>query len=173
MKKVLRCAVYTRKSSDEGLEQEFNSLDAQYEACAAYAISQRHEGWVLLPDRYDDGGFSGGNMQRGGLQRLLADVAAMVERVFGDRPEPEPAGDEPPATLAQAEAAPPDAAPAVELAAPTEESSPVAQTVELSPTRLTESAGSSREPSPAMPEQQPEPGGGTPVRRRHGRAVPQ
>ncbi|RVQ67537.1 recombinase family protein [Croceicoccus ponticola] len=74
--KVLRCAVYTRKSTEDGLEQEFNSLDAQYEACAAYAVSQRHEGWLLLPDRYDDGGFSGGNMQRQGLQRLLADVAA-------------------------------------------------------------------------------------------------
>ncbi len=74
--KVLRCAVYTRKSTEDGLEQEFNSLDAQYEACAAYAVSQRHEGWVLLPGRYDDGGFSGGNMQRQGLQRLLAEVAA-------------------------------------------------------------------------------------------------
>ncbi len=72
----LRCAVYTRKSTEDGLEQEFNSLDAQYEACSAYALSQRHEGWTLLPDRYDDGGFSGGNMQRPGLVRLLADVAA-------------------------------------------------------------------------------------------------
>lgn len=74
--KPLRCAVYTRKSTEDGLEQEFNSLDAQYEACAAYAVSQRHEGWQLLPDRYDDGGFSGGNMRRPGLARLLADVAA-------------------------------------------------------------------------------------------------
>jgi site-specific DNA recombinase len=74
--KVLRCAVYTRKSTEDGLEQEFNSLDAQYEACAAYAVSQRYEGWLLLPERYDDGGFSGGNMQRSGLQRLLAEVAA-------------------------------------------------------------------------------------------------
>lgn len=74
--KVLRCAVYTRKSTEDGLDQEFNSLDAQYEACAAYAVSQRHEGWVLLTDRYDDGGFSGGNMDRPGLKRLLADVAA-------------------------------------------------------------------------------------------------
>lgn len=72
--KLLRCAVYTRKSTEDGLEQEFNSLDAQYEACAAYALSQRHEGWLLLKDRYDDGGFSGGNMERPGLQRLLADV---------------------------------------------------------------------------------------------------
>lgn len=74
--KVLRCAVYTRKSTEDGLDQEFNSLDAQYEACAAYAVSQRHEGWVLLPERYDDGGSSGGNMQRQGLQRLLSEVAA-------------------------------------------------------------------------------------------------
>ena len=74
--KLLRCAVYTRKSTEDGLEQEFNSLDAQYEACAAYAVSQRHEGWVLLPERYDDGGFSGGTMQRPAMQRLMADVAA-------------------------------------------------------------------------------------------------
>ena len=74
--KILRCAVYTRKSTEDGLEQEFNSLDAQYEACAAYALSQKHEGWLLLPERYDDGGFSGGNMDRPGLKRLLADVAA-------------------------------------------------------------------------------------------------
>src|SRR6185369_8278959 len=73
---MLRCAVYTRKSTEDGLEQEFNSLDAQYEACAAYALSQRHEGWNLVSDRFDDGGFSGGNMQRPGLKRLLADVAA-------------------------------------------------------------------------------------------------
>lgn len=74
--KVLRCAVYTRKSTEDGLEQEFNSLDAQFEACAAYALSQRHEGWVLVNERYDDGGFSGGNMHRPGLKRLLADVDA-------------------------------------------------------------------------------------------------
>ena len=74
--KVLRCAVYTRKSTEDGLEQEFNSLDAQYEACTAYALSQRHEGWLLVKERYDDGGFSGGNMQRPGLKRLLADVKA-------------------------------------------------------------------------------------------------
>nr|WP_259650637.1 recombinase family protein [Roseobacter sp. OBYS 0001] len=59
--KKLRCAVYTRKSSEEGLEQEFNSLDAQREACAAYITSQKHEGWVLLPTQYDDGGLSGGS----------------------------------------------------------------------------------------------------------------
>ena len=70
----VRCAIYTRKSTEEGLEQEFNSLDAQREACAAYILSQRHEGWVLLPTMYDDGGFSGGNMDRPGLKQLLADV---------------------------------------------------------------------------------------------------
>ena len=74
--KLLRCAVYTRKSTEDGLEQEFNSLDAQYEACSAYALSQRHEGWVLVKERYDDGGFSGGNMERPGLKRLLADIEA-------------------------------------------------------------------------------------------------
>ena len=73
MKKI-RCAIYTRKSSEDGLEQEFNSLDAQYEACAAYIASQKAEGWVLLPERYDDGGLSGGSMERPGLQRLLADI---------------------------------------------------------------------------------------------------
>lgn len=74
--KKLRCAVYTRKSTEDGLEQEFNSLDAQYEACAAYALSQQHEGGVLAKERYDDGGFSGGNMDRPGLKRLLADIEA-------------------------------------------------------------------------------------------------
>ncbi|MFK7746464.1 MAG: recombinase family protein [Roseobacter sp.] len=73
MRKI-RCAIYTRKSSEDGLEQEFNSLDAQYEACAAYITSQKAEGWVLLPERYDDGGISGGSMDRPGLQRLLADI---------------------------------------------------------------------------------------------------
>jgi site-specific DNA recombinase len=71
-----RCAIYTRKSTEDGLDQAFNSLDAQYEACAAYSLSQRHEGWTLVPDRYDDGGFSGGTMERPGLKQLLADVAA-------------------------------------------------------------------------------------------------
>lgn len=73
--KIQRCAVYTRKSTEDGLEKEFNSLDAQYEACAAYALSQKHEGWELVSERYDDGGFSGGNMERPGLKRLMADVA--------------------------------------------------------------------------------------------------
>src|SRR5499433_1677926 len=71
-----RCAIYTRKSSEEGLEQEFNSLAAQREACEAYILSQQHEGWVLSKTRYDDGGFSGGNMERPALQRLLADIRA-------------------------------------------------------------------------------------------------
>src|SRR5690349_12122252 len=69
-----RCAIYTRKSSEEGLEQEFNSLAAQREACEAYIRSQRHEGWVLTRPRYDDGGFSGGNLERPALQHLLADI---------------------------------------------------------------------------------------------------
>ena len=71
-----RCAIYTRKSSEEGLDQEFNSLQAQSEACEAYIRSQRHEGWVLARTRYDDGAFSGGNMERPALQRLLADIQA-------------------------------------------------------------------------------------------------
>jgi DNA invertase Pin-like site-specific DNA recombinase len=72
----LRCAVYTRKSSEEGLEQEFNSLDAQREACEAYVASQKVEGWVLVPDRYDDGGISGATLERPALKRLLADIEA-------------------------------------------------------------------------------------------------
>ena len=72
----LRCAVYTRKSSEEGLEQAFNSLDAQREACAAFILSQKHEGWAVLPTLYDDGGFSGGTLERPALQRLLADIGA-------------------------------------------------------------------------------------------------
>ena len=71
-----RCAIYTRKSSEEGLEQEFNSLAAQREACEAYIRSQQHEGWVLGRHRYDDGGFSDGNIERPALQRLLADIRA-------------------------------------------------------------------------------------------------
>ncbi len=72
----IRCAIYTRKSSDEGLEQEFNSLDAQREACAAYIASQRHAGWTAVADMYDDGGLSGGTMERPALQRLLTDIKA-------------------------------------------------------------------------------------------------
>jgi site-specific DNA recombinase len=74
-KKVIRCALYTRKSSEEGLEQSFNSLDAQREACEAYVNSQRHEGWIALPALYDDGGFTGGNMERPALKKLLEDIA--------------------------------------------------------------------------------------------------
>lgn len=73
---AVRCAIYTRKSTEEGLEQGFNSLDAQHEACAAYVASQRHEGWKLLSERFDDGGLSGGTMERPALQRLLAEVEA-------------------------------------------------------------------------------------------------
>jgi site-specific DNA recombinase len=73
---LVRCGIYTRKSTEEGLEQEFNSLDAQRESAEAFIRSQTHEGWTCLPDRYDDGGFTGGNMERPALQRLLADIAA-------------------------------------------------------------------------------------------------
>jgi site-specific DNA recombinase len=72
----LRCAIYTRKSSEEGLEQDFNSLDAQHEACEAFVASQKREGWVLVREMYDDGGFSGGTMDRPAFQRLLSDVSA-------------------------------------------------------------------------------------------------
>ncbi|MBW6398891.1 recombinase family protein [Roseomonas sp. HJA6] len=72
----LRCAVYTRKSTDEGLDKEFNSLDAQRAACEAFITSQRSEGWVLVHDRYDDGGVSGGTLDRPALKRLLADIEA-------------------------------------------------------------------------------------------------
>src|SRR5215216_401359 len=74
--KVFRCAIYTRKSSEEGLEQDFNSLHAQRESCDAYIKSQRHEGWSPLPALYDDGGYSGGSTERPALRRLLADIAA-------------------------------------------------------------------------------------------------
>jgi DNA invertase Pin-like site-specific DNA recombinase len=70
----VRAAVYTRKSSEEGLDMEFNSLDAQRESCEAYITSQRSEGWVLAPDRYDDGGVSGGTLERPALRRLMADI---------------------------------------------------------------------------------------------------
>src|SRR6202030_599558 len=72
----IHCAVYTRKSSEEGLEQSFNSLEAQREACIAYISSQKHEGWVLAKDHYDDGGFSGGSIERPALKRLLSDISA-------------------------------------------------------------------------------------------------
>ena len=74
--KKICCAVYTRKSTDEGLDKEFNTLDAQRESAEAYVRSQAGEGWVCLADRYDDGGFTGGNMDRPALRRLLADIQA-------------------------------------------------------------------------------------------------
>ena len=92
---TVRCAIYTRKSSEEGLEQQFNSLQAQREACEAFIASQRHEGWVCLRAGYDDGGFSGATMDRPALQRLLADIAAgrvdtivvyKIDRLTQDRP---------------------------------------------------------------------------------------
>jgi len=74
--KPVRCAVYTRKSTDEGLNKEFNSLDAQREAAEAYILSQRHEGWTLLPTHYSDGGYTGANMERPGVRQLLTDIEA-------------------------------------------------------------------------------------------------
>src|SRR3954466_6911214 len=74
MLRRMRCAVYTRKSSEEGLDMEFNSLDAQREACEAYIASQRAEGWVLVNDRYDDGGISGAPLERPALHRLVRDI---------------------------------------------------------------------------------------------------
>src|SRR6266705_6894087 len=76
VRKPLRCAIYTRKSTEHNLDLAFNSLDAQREACEAYVRSQQHEGWRLLPDRYDDGGLSGASLERPALQALLADVRA-------------------------------------------------------------------------------------------------
>ena len=73
---TVRCAIYTRKSTEEGLSQEFNSLDAQRDCAEAYILSQRQQGWTVLPAHYDDGGFSGANLARPGLQRLLADIQA-------------------------------------------------------------------------------------------------
>lgn len=74
--KTVRCAIYTRVSTDQGLEQDFNSLDAQYDASQAYIRSQTHAGWTLIRTKYEDGGFSGGNTDRPALQRLLADIRA-------------------------------------------------------------------------------------------------
>src|ERR1044072_6729193 len=79
--KAIRCAIYTRVSTESGLDQEFNSLDAQYEASSAYIRSQAHAHWALLRTRYDDGGFSGGSTDRPALQRLLADVKARKVQV--------------------------------------------------------------------------------------------
>ncbi len=75
-KRTYRCAIYTRKSTEDGLEQEFNSLDAQREACSAYIASQASLGWKTSKARYDDGGLSGGSMERAALQRLLSDIKA-------------------------------------------------------------------------------------------------
>src|SRR5271156_3580160 len=76
IRRSLRGAIYTRVSTEQGLEQDFNSLDAQREGCEAYIKSQAHEGWQLIRDHYDDGGFSGGSMDRPALQKLLTDVEA-------------------------------------------------------------------------------------------------
>lgn len=76
MTRKYRCAIYTHKSTEDGLEQDFNSLDAQRDSCEAYIRSQQHEGWRLLPDHYDDGDISGGTMVRPALQRLLDEIKA-------------------------------------------------------------------------------------------------
>src|SRR6476659_973801 len=73
---TVRCAIYTRKSTEEGLDQNFNSLDAQRESAESYILSQKQEGWVALANRYDDGGFSGANLERPALKQLLADIEA-------------------------------------------------------------------------------------------------
>jgi site-specific DNA recombinase len=72
----LRCAIYTRKSTDEGLDHAFNSLDAQREACTAFIVSQKHEGWTALATPYDDGGYSGGTLERPALKKLITDIEA-------------------------------------------------------------------------------------------------
>ena len=74
IRRKLRCSIYTRKSTEDGLEQDFNSLDAQREACESFIASQKHEGWVVLPTQYDDGGYSGGTLERPALQRLFGDI---------------------------------------------------------------------------------------------------
>ena len=79
-KSILRCAIYTRKSSEEGLEQGFNSLHAQREACESYIASQKHEGWRVVRTHYDDGGFSGGNMERPALKQLLEDIITTANK---------------------------------------------------------------------------------------------
>ena len=81
-----RCAIYTRKSTEEGLDMEFNTRDAQREACEAYIASQRSEGWVATRDRYDDGGFSGGNLERPALKELLRDIEDGLVDVVGVYP---------------------------------------------------------------------------------------
>ena len=76
VRKAVRCAIYTRKSTEEGLNQEFNSLDAQREAAEAYILSQKHDGWTLVPTQYSDGGYTGANIERPGVRKLLADIDA-------------------------------------------------------------------------------------------------
>ena len=78
----LRCAIYTRKSTEEGLDQEFNSLEAQREAAQAFILSQRREGWIALPELYDDGGFTGANMDRPALARLLKAVVRIFATIL-------------------------------------------------------------------------------------------
>ena len=108
--KKVRCAIYTRVSTDQGLEQDFNSLDAQYDASQAYIRSQQHAGWTMVRSKYDDGGFSGGNTDRPTLQRLLEDVRAgkvdIIVVYFRDnspkiasRPEKVSTETEPPAAM--------------------------------------------------------------------------
>ena len=75
-KQAIRCAIYTRKSTEEGLDQDFNTLDAQRESAEAFIKSQKHDGWTVIPEMYDDGGFSGGNLERPAFKRLLADIEA-------------------------------------------------------------------------------------------------
>src|SRR5467141_349146 len=82
-RKAVRCAIYTRKSTEHNLDLEFNSLDAQREACEAYITSQKHEGWATLPTLYDDGAYSGGTMDRPALQRLLDDLrSGKIDEIF-------------------------------------------------------------------------------------------
>jgi len=94
-RQTTRCAIYTRKSTEEGLQQDFNTLDAQCESAEAYIAAQKHEGWVCLPDRYDDGGFTGGNLDRPAVQRMMNDIKAgkidcvvvyKVARALANRP---------------------------------------------------------------------------------------
>src|SRR5258708_39678120 len=111
--KVFRCAIYTRKSSEEGLEQDFNSLHAQRESCDAYIKSQRHEGWTPRPTLYYDGGYSGGSTERPALTRLLADIQShlidvvvvykvdRLTRSLADAPKIVPMFDAPGAALVQ------------------------------------------------------------------------
>jgi Resolvase, N terminal domain len=81
--KTIRCAIYTRKSTEEGLDQQYNSLDSQRDAGESYIRSQANEGWELVPDRYDDGGFSGGNIERPALKRMMEDIQAGKDRLCG------------------------------------------------------------------------------------------